>query len=58
LAKTTVPAPVVPQNLLPKTTDPRSELFYLLGHLKGQNIESADRITELVIDLTTPAVEE
>jgi hypothetical protein len=40
--------------LLPKATDPRAELFFLLGHLKGSGFESAARITELVIDLTQP----
>jgi hypothetical protein len=40
--------------LIPKTTDPRAELFFYLGHLKGMGIESASRITELVIDLTPP----
>lgn len=44
-------------NLIPKTTDPRAELFFYLGHLKGLGIESASRITELVIDLTTPQPE-
>jgi hypothetical protein len=44
--------------LIPKTTDPRAELFFYLGHLKGMGIESASRITELVIDLTPPRPEE
>ena len=44
--------------LIPKATDPRAELFYHLGHLKGLGIESASRITELVIDLTAPQPEE
>jgi hypothetical protein len=44
--------------LIPKTTDPRAELFFYLGHLKGMGIESASRITELVIDLTSPRPEE
>jgi hypothetical protein len=44
--------------LIPKTTDPRAELFFYLGHLKGLGIESASRITELVIDLTAPKPEE
>ena len=43
--------------LIPKTTDPRAELFFYLGHLKGLGIESASRITELVIDLTAPQPE-
>jgi hypothetical protein len=60
LAKTTAPTSSKPQTsaaLLPKGTDPRSELFFLLGHLRGSNFESASRITELVIDLTAPPVE-
>ena len=43
--------------LIPKTTDPRAELFFYLGHLKGLGIDSASRITELVIDLTSPQPE-
>jgi hypothetical protein len=55
LAKTptTTSAPTkTPASFLPKSTDPRAELFFLLGALKGGGIESASRITELVIDLT------
>lgn len=44
--------------LIPKPTDPRAELFYLLGVLKGQNVEGFSRIAELVIDLTAMPVEE
>jgi hypothetical protein len=58
LAKTTTPTQSQPKPsaaLLPKGTDPRSELFFLLGHLKGSGFESASRITELVIDLTAAA---
>lgn len=56
LAKPIAPvvAPKKPTNAIPKETDPRAELFYLLGSLKGMGIDSSDRITELVIDLTTP----
>jgi len=50
--KTTTSAP-----LIPKTTDPRAELFFYLGHLRGLGVESASRITELVIDLTAPQPE-
>lgn len=39
-------------NFLPKTTDPRAELFFLLGTLQGSGAPVAMRITELVIDLT------
>lgn len=38
--------------LIPKATDPRAELFYLLGRIEGQNVEGSKRIAELVIDLT------
>jgi hypothetical protein len=31
--------------------DTQSELFYLLGHLKGINGPTADRITELVLKM-------
>jgi hypothetical protein len=54
LAKTIAPAPAAkkPSNSIPRATDPRAELFFLLGTLKGMNIDSADRIAELVIELT------
>lgn len=42
-----------PTSFIPKSTDPRAELFFLLGTLQGR-VESANRITELVIDLTLP----
>jgi hypothetical protein len=38
--------------LIPKATDPRAELFYLLGRIEGQGVEGSKRIAELVIDLT------
>jgi hypothetical protein len=50
----TKPSSNVP--LIPKATDPRAELFYLLGRIEGQGVEGSKRIAELVIDLTTPAV--
>jgi len=57
LAKTTAPPAQtrLPQttSFIPKSTDPRAELFFLLGTLQGR-VESANRITELVIDLTLP----
>lgn len=40
--------------LIPKATDPRAELFYLLGIIRGSGVEAASRIVELVIDLTAP----
>ena len=58
MAKTNTPtresSPKTAAALIPKPTDPRAELFYLLGELKGNNIHSASRIAELVIDLTAP----
>jgi hypothetical protein len=56
LAKQTQPvvAAKKPTNAIPKETDPRAELFYLLGSLRGMDIDSCDRITELVILLTAP----
>jgi hypothetical protein len=33
----------------------QNELFYLLGHLRGTNVTTADRITELVLDLQAKA---
>jgi hypothetical protein len=32
-------------------TDPRNELFYLLGYLRGRDADTAVRIAELVIEL-------
>jgi len=59
MAKSNTPtresSPKVPAALIPKPTDPRSELFYLLGELKGNNIHSASRIAELVITLIDPS---
>jgi len=58
LAKTATSTPTktnpnVP--LIPKATDPRAELFYLLGKIDGQGVEGSKRIAELVIDLTAAA---
>jgi hypothetical protein len=54
LAKQTVSQTSTKAPLIPKATDPRAELFYLLGKIAGT--EEGPRITELVIDLTmTPA---
>jgi hypothetical protein len=39
--------------LIPKATDPRAELFFLLGRIEGQGVEGAARIVSLVIDLTS-----
>jgi hypothetical protein len=38
--------------LIPKATDPRAELFWLLGRIEGQGVEGAARIVSLVIELT------
>lgn len=40
--------------LIPKATDPRAELFYLLGVIRGAGVEASVRIAELVIELTAP----
>jgi hypothetical protein len=55
LAKNAAPSQKVNQSktLIPVSTDPRSELYFLLGRLP--DIESADRITVLVTQLTNPA---
>jgi hypothetical protein len=57
LAKTpTTASPNKPSSnvpLIPKATDPRAELFYLLGRIEGQGVEGSKRLAELVIDLTT-----
>lgn len=44
--------------VIPKATDARAELFFLLGALQGAGVESANRITELTIDLTAPPTAE
>jgi hypothetical protein len=56
LAKTPISQPPVKAPLIPKATDPRSELFYLLGKLAGT--DEGPRIVELVIDLTAPLTAE
>lgn len=42
------------QPLIPRPTDPRAELFFLVGRIAGQGVEGASRIAELVIELTAP----
>jgi hypothetical protein len=58
MAKSTTPtresSTKVAAALIPKPTDPRAELFYLLGRIEGQGVQGAARIAELVIDLTAP----
>jgi hypothetical protein len=58
MAKSTTPtresSTKVAAALIPKPTDPRAELFYLLGRIEGQQVQGAARIAELVIDLTAP----
>jgi len=34
--------------------DPRNELFYLLGYLRGRDADTSVRIAELVIELLPP----
>jgi hypothetical protein len=50
LAKQAISQASTKAPLIPKPTDPRAELFYLLGKIAGT--EEGTRITELVIDLT------
>jgi len=61
MAKTSTPTrdsqPKVAAALIPKPTDQRAELFYLLGVIRGAGVEAASRIAELVIDLTAPPSE-
>jgi hypothetical protein len=40
--------------LIPRPTDARAELFFLVGRIAGQGVEGASRIAELVIELTAP----
>lgn len=57
MAKTPTSTPSKPnpsnQPLIPRPTDPRAELFFLVGRIAGQGVEGANRIAELVIELTT-----
>lgn len=39
----------------PKSTDPRSELFWILGRMEGQGVDGAVRAADLIIDLTDAA---
>jgi hypothetical protein len=61
LAKTSTPArDTRPSNnnnaaLQPQPKDPRHELFYLLGVLRGGGVDNAVRIAELVNELLVPA---
>lgn len=41
--------------LQPQPKDPRHELFYLLGVLRGAGVENSFRIAELVNELLVPA---
>jgi hypothetical protein len=58
LAKQTTTTPTktasVNTPLIPRPTDPRAELFFLVGRIAGQGVEGAGRIAELVIELTAP----
>jgi hypothetical protein len=56
LAKTPISQAPTKAPLIPKATDPRAELFYLLGKISDR--EEGPRITELVIDLTAPPATE
>lgn len=40
--------------LQPQPKDPRHELFYLLGVLRGAGVENAIRVAELVNELLIP----
>ena len=54
--KQTIPAKSTPNHnapLIPRPTDARAELFYLCGRISGQGVEGANRIAELVIELTS-----
>jgi hypothetical protein len=62
MAKTSTPTrdtqTKVAAALIPRATDPRSELFWLLGRIEGQGVEGAARIVTLVIELTAPPTAE
>lgn len=56
---TSTPSKPNPSNvpLIPRPTDPRAELFFLVGRIAGQGVEGASRIAELVIELTAPVAQ-
>jgi|HubBroStandDraft_6_1064221.scaffolds.fasta_scaffold2078180_2 hypothetical protein len=41
--------------LQPQATDPKLELYYLLGVLRGAGVDNAVRVAELVNQLLAPA---
>jgi hypothetical protein len=51
LAKLTVSQASTKAPLIPRATDPRAELFYLLGKIAGT--EEGPRITEIIIEHLT-----
>lgn len=62
MARTSTPAkadskPVSNGVLHPQPQDPKMELFYMLGVLRGANVEGSIRIAELVNQILSPAAE-
>lgn len=55
LARDTRPSSNSNAALHPQPKDPRMELFYLLGVLRGSGVDNAVRIAELVNELLIPA---
>lgn len=59
MAKATTPQsnskPATNTALMPQPKDPRHELFYLLGVLRGAGVENSIRIAELVNELLVPS---
>jgi hypothetical protein len=59
LAKTSTPKseskPVSNGVLNPQPQNPVNELFYMLGVLRGANVDGSIRIAELVNQILTPA---
>jgi hypothetical protein len=47
--------PVTNGVLHPQPSDPKMELFYMLGVLRGANVEGSIRIAELVNQILSPA---
>lgn len=52
---TTAKASTSNGTLQPQPKDPRHELFYLLGVLRGSGVENSVRMAELVNELLIPA---
>lgn len=49
--------PLTTNTIIPKFTDPRARMFFMLGALRHYGVDFADDLTQLVIDATAPAAD-